>query len=128
MTSIPVFTLGPDVAFAADGGGITAEAMGPDFWTRRVLEFGAGYLISRMETSADWPTWEMHPAGDEFICQLTGEMELIIEGFDTPVKLIEGSFAIVPKGHWHTANAKSAGDAIYITSGAGTQHKPRSEC
>lgn len=125
MTQVPVFTLGPDVAFAAEGGGITAEPMGPDFWTKRVLEFGTGYLISRVETSADWPTWEMHPNGDEFICQITGEMDLIIEGYDMPVKLVAGDFAIVPKGHWHTANAGSTGDAIYITSGTGTQNRLR---
>lgn len=125
MTQVPVFTLGPDVAFAAEGGGVAAEPMGPDFWSHRAHEFGAGFLISRMETSTDWPTWEMHPNGDEFICQMKGEMELIIEGCDLPVKLVAGDFAIVPKGRWHTANAKAAGDAIYITSGTGTQHKPR---
>jgi mannose-6-phosphate isomerase-like protein (cupin superfamily) len=125
MAEQTVFPLGPFAAFAALDGSITAEAMDADFWTRRVMEFGEGQLISRMTSGASWDTWEMHPNGDELIFQLSGEMELVIEGYATPIKLKTGSFTVVPKGHWHTANVIKAGDAIYVTNGLGTQHKSR---
>jgi mannose-6-phosphate isomerase-like protein (cupin superfamily) len=125
MAEQTVFQLGAFAAFAAPDGSITPEAMDDDFWTKRVLEFGEGQLISRMTTAASWDSWEMHPNGDELIFQLSGEMELVIEGITTPIQLKTGSFAVVPKGHWHTANVIEAGDAIYVTNGLGTQHKSR---
>lgn len=117
--------LGPNVAFAAPDGTIAPETMGPDFWSRRVLEFGDGQLITRMTTSENWQSWEMHPNGDEFITQVSGEMELILEGYDDPVRLSPGSFVVVPKGCWHSANVIIPGDAIYVTNGRGTRHRER---
>jgi mannose-6-phosphate isomerase-like protein (cupin superfamily) len=125
MEQRAVFQFGPTAAFAGPDGTISAETIGQDFWTRRVLEFGDGQLISRMTTASDWQTWEMHPNGDEFITQICGEMELVIEGLETPVRLVAGSFVVVPKAHWHTANCIAVGDAIYITNGRQTQHRPR---
>lgn len=125
MAELPIHELGAFSAFAHSSGMISPEAINDDFWTRRVLEFGAGQLISRFPTHAAWPNWEMHPNGDEFIFQVSGVTEFIVEGFSVPVTLVAGQFIIVPKGHWHTANCMRAGEAVYITNGEGTQHRPR---
>jgi mannose-6-phosphate isomerase-like protein (cupin superfamily) len=126
MSNIPVHALGPFLAFAHPSGKITPEAINDDFWTRRVLEFGSGQLISRFTTASAWPTWEMHPNGDELIIQISGITVFTIEGFEAPVTLSAGQFFVVPAGFWHTASSIEVGDAIYVTNGEGTQHRPTS--
>ena len=41
--------------------------------------YGEGWLVSEFEFMADWPSWEMHPEGDEFVYLLSGEVELTLE-------------------------------------------------
>jgi mannose-6-phosphate isomerase-like protein (cupin superfamily) len=125
MRHIPAFDLGAFSAFVSPDGQISREEVTDDFWTRRVLEFGAGQLISSFPTIFSWPSWEMHPNGDELIFQTSGITEFIVEGFDAPTILRAGCFLIVPKGHWHTANCIEAGEAVYVTNGEGTQHRSR---
>ncbi|MEM1102949.1 MAG: hypothetical protein AAGH48_02455 [Pseudomonadota bacterium] len=36
-----------------------------------------------------------------------------------------GAFSIAPKGVWHTVDVLEKGRALFITAGAGTQHRPR---
>jgi len=36
-----------------------------------------------------------------------------------------GATAIVPRGVWHTANVPAPGEALHITRGEGTTHRPR---
>jgi mannose-6-phosphate isomerase-like protein (cupin superfamily) len=125
MAQLAAFDLGTFSAFADPSGVITPEALDNDFWTRRVLEFGDGQLISRFSTDCDWANWEMHPHGDELIFQISGKTEFTIEGFEAPVALFAGNFIIVPSGHWHIAKCLEAGEALYITNGKDTQHRPR---
>jgi mannose-6-phosphate isomerase-like protein (cupin superfamily) len=125
MPNLPVYDLGPFSAFAHPTGTITPEELNDEFWSRRVLEFGAGQLINRFATDSDWPNWEMHPNGDEFIVQISGVTAFTIEGFETQITLSAGQFFIVPAGHWHIASCIVAGEAIYVTNGHGTQNRPR---
>ena len=108
---------------------ITPVEVGPDFWTRTVGELPSGRLLSTFATTADWDSWEMHPAGDELILQLTGAMELVLDagnGVEQRLRLDAGHFVVVPPGTWHTADVIEPGEALYLTFGDGTEHRPRS--
>ena len=41
------------------------------------------------------------------------------------VTLRAGTTCIVPKGVWHTATVHEPSEALHITRGAGTRHRPR---
>jgi len=99
------------------------------FWqtidTRRDLD--GGQLVMRFDFSGDWPTWEMHPAGDEVVTLLSGEAELILRTAkgDERVKLsAPGDFVVVPKGVWHTGKHRVATSMLFITPGEGTENRP----
>lgn len=89
-------------------------------------EFEGCSLISCFEFSEAWPTWEMHPAGDEFVCLLEGdvEMTLALPDGDETVHLTEpGSFVIVPRGVWHTASPAKSTRMMFVTPGQGTENR-----
>ena len=89
---------------------------------------GAGRLVSQMTFTENWATWEMHPQGEEIVCLLSGAMALILlqENAERTVSLTSpGSFVIVPRGTWHTANVLTPGTMLFITPGDGTEHRPR---
>ena len=68
----------------------------------------------------------MHPAGDELVYLLSGAMELVLDapGGEQVVALGERQAIIIPPGVWHRARILRAGDALFVTRGAGTQHRP----
>jgi oxalate decarboxylase/phosphoglucose isomerase-like protein (cupin superfamily) len=74
-----------------------------------------------------WNGWEMHPAGDELVYVITGEIELVFEesGRERLVRLSERRGCVVPRGVWHTANVGTPSQVLHITPGAGTQQRPR---
>ena len=41
------------------------------------------------------------------------------------VELRDRAAAVVPRGVWHTANVFGPSEALHITRGAGTTHRPR---
>jgi len=70
----------------------------------------------------------MHPAGDEVVLCLTGEMTLHQEfpdGRSQQVTIGAGDYAINLPGVWHTADIASTATALFITAGLGTTHRPR---
>ena len=84
--------------------------------------------MSLYDFSEDWPNWEMHPAGEEVVVCLAGEMTVIQEGEDgstSAVTLGAGQYAINPAGVWHTANVSGSATALFITAGQGTLGRPR---
>ena len=110
-----------DSGFAADTIEVTDS-----LWAEideRYGDFAGRTLISSFSFDSDWPTWEVHPAGDEIVCLLAGDSELVLalpDG-DQSVRLNEpGSYAIVPKNTWHTARVKSPTTMLFITPGEGT--------
>lgn len=121
------YHLGDFFAQLSEPGRCLAVEVGNDFWERGVPQLPPGRLVSLIESSENWESWERHPNGEEFILQLTGSLELILDlghRQDT-LTLNPNDFAIVPQGVWHTANVPLAGHALYITPGEGTEHRRR---
>ncbi|WP_260926558.1 cupin domain-containing protein [Novosphingobium sp. 9] len=72
--------------------------------------------------------WEMHPDGDELVVCLSGAFTLwqaSPEGGQRRIELEPGQYAINPAGVWHTANTRGPAEALFVTSGQGTQHRRR---
>jgi mannose-6-phosphate isomerase-like protein (cupin superfamily) len=87
-----------------------------------------GRLVSLFDFTSDWDSWEMHPAGDEVVVCISGEMTLIQERPDGSLHsepLSAGQYLINPAGTWHTANIAEAATALFITAGEGTTGRPR---
>jgi mannose-6-phosphate isomerase-like protein (cupin superfamily) len=94
---------------------------------RRFEEFKGRILVSSFAFEADWPTWEIHPAGDEIVCLLSGDVTMILDrnGSEEPIHLCEpGSFVIVPRDTWHTARTSTPTRMLFVTPGKGTRNKP----
>lgn len=91
---------------------------------RRFENFKGRVLVSCFGFDSDWDTWEMHPAGDEIVCLLSGRASFEFEGRGYVAELTEpGSYVIVPKGTWHTAHTSVPTKMLFITPGEGTQNK-----
>jgi len=85
--------------------------------------FAGHLLVSSYAFDDDWPTWEVHPAGDEFVILVSGEVELVLakEGGDETIRMSEpGTFVIVPRDTWHTARVHCHSVMMFITPGEGT--------
>jgi quercetin dioxygenase-like cupin family protein len=87
-----------------------------------------GRLVSLFTFDASWDSWEMHPSGAELVVCTAGRMTLHqeIDGRVRKVTLGPGQAAINPPGAWHTADVDGGPcTALFVTAGAGTQHRPR---
>ena len=70
----------------------------------------------------------MHPAGAEVVVCLEGSMTLIqqqSDGEELRTTLSPGEYAINGPGVWHTADVHGEAVGLFITTGAGTQNRPR---
>ena len=98
-------------------------------YSERVSADGAeGRLVTAHTFTEDWTSWEMHPAGGEVVLCLSGEMTLHQEFPDgrlDHVTIGAGEYAINPPGVWHTADIAGTATTLFITAGAGTQHRAR---
>lgn len=89
--------------------------------------FSGRTLVSSFSFDADWSSWEMHPAGDEVVCLLSGEVDMVLarDGNEEVARLRQpGEYVVVPKGIWHTARTRVATAMLFVTPGQHTQHKP----
>ena len=86
-----------------------------------------GRLVSMHSFSEPWNSWEMHPKGHEVVVCTEGTITLIQEvgGDERRIVLSPGEYAINEPGVWHTADVEEKATAIFITAGAGTEHRPR---
>ena len=87
-----------------------------------------GRLVAMFTFTEDWPSWEMHPAGAEVVLCTAGQITLYQEfpdGRTETVALGPGEYAINPPGGWHTADIAHEATGVFITAGAGTEHRPR---
>ena len=87
-----------------------------------------GRLVSLFTFKESWAVWEMHPSGAEVVLCLAGDLTLHQEqadGSQRSVLLRPGEYAINERGTWHTADVAGEVTALFITAGAGTQHRPR---
>jgi hypothetical protein len=87
-----------------------------------------GRLVSMHRFNESWTSWELHSLGAEVVICTSGQFTLIQEQSDGNIlatTLSEGEYAINAAGVWHTADVTGSATALFITAGAGTQHRPR---
>jgi mannose-6-phosphate isomerase-like protein (cupin superfamily) len=97
------------------------------YGARHADDGDTGRLVSLHTFTCDWDSWEMHPHGEELVVCLSGRLELVqeIDGVPRPVVLQPGMAVINPAGVWHSANVTAPCRALFITSGRGTEVRPR---
>lgn len=101
----------------------------PDLYERLDRDYGnsAGHLlIASHAFDDDWPTWEVHPAGDEIVVLVSGDVDLVLaraDGDDVTHMTEPGTFAIVPQNTWHTARIRHHSVMMFITPGEGTENR-----
>jgi mannose-6-phosphate isomerase-like protein (cupin superfamily) len=86
-----------------------------------------GRLMSAFTFSESWPTWERHPAGEELVMLVSGAVTVVLEesGQERTVQLSQpGSYVLVPRNTWHTARTAAPATLLFLTPGAGTEHRP----
>jgi mannose-6-phosphate isomerase-like protein (cupin superfamily) len=112
-----------------DGPAAFAVDVDDEFWETidRRSDLHGGRLVGAFHNAADWDIWEMHPAGDEIVCLLSGAIDVVLDEppGERVVALEAGQTCIVPRGVWHRAVVREPGDTLHITRGEGTQHRPR---
>jgi mannose-6-phosphate isomerase-like protein (cupin superfamily) len=95
---------------------------------RNAADGAEGRLVSASRFTENWDIWEMHPSGDEVVICLSGAMTLhqeFADGTTACVTIGANQYAINPPGCWHTADIDGEASALFITSGLGTEHRPR---
>ena len=98
-----------------------------DYAARTEADGAEGRLVSSHAFTESWDVWEMHPAGDEVVICTRGRITLVqeVDGEEVRTLLNPGEYAINPPGTWHTADVDGECEAIFITAGMDTQHRPR---
>jgi catechol 2,3-dioxygenase-like lactoylglutathione lyase family enzyme/uncharacterized cupin superfamily protein len=88
-----------------------------------------GRLVMIGGNEESWTSWERHPAGDEVVVLLSGRVTLVqeIAGREERIDLEAGHAVINPRGTWHTADVHEPYQALFVTPGRGTEHRPRAE-
>lgn len=125
------FSLSSTYVVLEDNGDAIPVAVSDRFFEQLESKFGdfkGKRLISHFTFDKDWDVWEMHPAGDEFVCLLSGQVDLILEqsGVEHTVQLsMPGSYVLVPRGIWHTAKVHTPSSMLFITPGERTQNRSR---
>jgi len=113
-------------------GGRTEEIPAPEtFWEEvaagRHPQLDQGRLMSAFSFSEAWPTWERHPDGEELVMLIAGAATLVLEeaGGEVSMPLSEpGDYVLVPRNVWHTARTHVPATMLFLTPGAGTEHRP----
>ena len=122
------FTLFKTFVHLEDGPGASEVAAGDRFWEEigGRADLQKGRLVTASHWEEDWSVWERHPAGDEIVFVLWGRVDLVLEedGGERVVPLPSGHACIVRRGVWHTARVPEPTNALAITRGAGTEHRP----
>jgi hypothetical protein len=116
-----------------DGGEARIVPVPDDFWqtigSRTDLHGGRLVSAYRFATGADWDHWERHPAGDEIVSLFSGALDLVLDedGGRRVVELRGRSMCVVPRGAWHFGIVHEPSEALFITQGQGTEHRPVSK-
>ncbi len=128
LTTQAAFDLLSTYVHLEDGGGALPVQVGADFWAQvgSRVDLHGGRLVGVTHQTGDWPTWEMHPAGDELIVLLSGAVDIVLQDRDGErvVELGTRATCIVPRGTWHRFIVGTPGNVLFITPGGGTQHRP----
>jgi mannose-6-phosphate isomerase-like protein (cupin superfamily) len=114
-----------------DGGKTDAISVSDSFWEEvaggAYPQLDQGRLMSAFTFSEPWSTWERHPAGEELVMLLSGTATIVLEdsGQERAVQLSDpGSYVLVPQNVWHTAKTTVPTTMLFLTPGAGTDHRP----
>jgi mannose-6-phosphate isomerase-like protein (cupin superfamily) len=94
----------------------------PNFYAE-LGDFAGHILFQQFEFDKAWPTWEMHPEGDEIVYLVEGDTDFALslpDGEKTVRVSQPGSYVIVPKGVWHTARPHKKTRMVFFTPGNGT--------
>lgn len=86
-------------------------------------DFQGHELIALFDFQQDWPSWEIHPNGDEIVVLLSGSATFVLrlEAGKREIALSQpGDSVIVPQGVWHTARINTQTKMLFITPGEGT--------
>ncbi len=103
---------------------------GEDFYAALERDFDGfrGHtLVMTYAFDTPWPTWEIHPHGDELVYLLEGDTDFVlrVNGADITVRVHEpGSYVQVPRNTWHTARPHAPTRMLFITPGEGTRNEP----
>lgn len=107
---------------------------GPEWFAaygeRHAADGAEGRLVMQYSFTGSWTNWEVHPHGAEVVICVAGRITLLQEfpdGRHARETLGAGDYAINPAGVWHTVDGDPETEAtcIFITSGLGTDHRPR---
>ncbi len=98
-----------------------------DYARRHASDGAEGRLVSLHSFSTSWDSWEMHPAGEELVVCLRGELTLHqeVDGALRTVVLRPFEAVVNPRGVWHTADVAAETTALFVTAGEGTEARPR---
>ena len=80
-------------------------------------------LVQEFTFDGPWPTWEVHPEGDEFVYLIEGDTDFVLKlGAEEQTLRVNtpGSYVVVPKGVWHTARPHMRTKMLFFTPGEGT--------
>ncbi|NJP09082.1 MAG: cupin domain-containing protein [Leptolyngbyaceae cyanobacterium RU_5_1] len=127
---INLFNLSSTYVVLEDNGNAIPVPVSDRFYENLERQFGdfkGKRLVSHYTFEQDWDTWEMHPAGEELVCLLSGQVDLILkqDGAENKVCLnTPGAYVLVPRGTWHTARVHEPSSMLFITAGEGTQNRP----
>jgi mannose-6-phosphate isomerase-like protein (cupin superfamily) len=118
-------------AHVRDGGRIDVVPVSDSFWEELAAgnhgELNQGRLMTAFKFSSPWSSWERHPAGEELVMLLSGNVTFrleLAEGVQEVVLDTPGEYVLVPPNTWHTATTNVATTVLFLTPGAGTEHRP----
>ena len=107
-------------------GSAVAKAFSDTFFTELDTEFDnfkAHTLVMTFAFDEAWPTWEIHPEGDELVYLIEGDTDFLLRttAGEKTIRVSEpGSYVIVPKATWHTARPHAPTRMLFVTPGEGT--------
>ena len=127
--AIGPYDLSTTFAVLDTGTGVAAVPVTPSLYEdldRDFEGFTGRRLVSWFSFAEDWPTWEMHPAGEELVCLVSGSVALVLADGDAE-RVVElsnpGAYVLIPRGTWHTARTTGC-TMLFITPGEGTENRP----
>lgn len=113
-----------------DGGRADTVPVSDSFWQElacgKLSRLEQGRLMTAFSFSEPWSSWERHPAGEELVMLLSGSATLVLEesGHQRTGQLSRpGSYVLVPKNTWHRAETTEPTTMLFLTAGAGTEHR-----
>src|SRR5689334_5901784 len=115
----------------SDEGAVQPLRVDAEFWRRMTNEpaLRAGRLLGveavRTDDDVHGSKWERHPHGDELLCVVSGQIDVILEepSGEQRIPLEPLTGFIVPEGVWHRLLVKEPAVLLGITRHADTEHR-----